>query len=563
MNVVVIRTAGNQRYIFSSNKRQEIVGASELISRVDRVWVHEALREAFTGYREEWRIDGGHPAELLMAGAGGITVQARDAAAARKLVTHLTRKALEKAPGLDVCGVVIGYGADANAGSGSTTLADAIYDAQAKLAVVREGRPGPQARFGRLPLVEECASNGLPAYELVREGDEPAQPRSKVAVSKLDAFRSAFERLADLAPIAEASSEAGAKGDQEEVDRRKRRVMGQIVDRLGLEADWVAVVHADGNALGDFFKRLRKRAKGQSDAAYAKQLRDVSKAVDDCAKAAFRAAWRNTRNEFVRNDPEVLVSGEPPVLPLVLGGDDLTVVCEGRVALTFTRHFLEEFEKETAKGGWTKAGDRDHLTAAAGVAIVKRNYPFHFAYELAEELLEQEAKAVKELGSAVAFAVLLDSAAADLKRLRRSFSGKSSSPYLVGKAAQGDIAGVQRWEDLERRVAALNAPDPEGEGLLVPRSVAHDLREGLSLGPEVAASRLRVLQRRYAEGTRHRNALDRLAKDPDSLGGLPDAMAAVPFLPQVKAWADAEPQADVKRRADAEPRTDTKARGER
>jgi hypothetical protein len=527
MNIVVIRTSGNQRYIFSSNKRQEIVGASELISRVDRVWVEEALREV--GYREGWRI-ASDPAEVLMAGAGQVTVLVKDAVLARRLVTRVTTRALREAPGLDVCGVVVEYGSTTT--SSGKSLAKAVRDAQVELGAVRERRPGPQVRFGRLPLVEECASNGLPAYDVVREDDEePARPRSAVAVKKLDAFGSAFQRLADLAPIAGA---ANAASEQEQADRRKR-IMRRIVDRLGLETDWVAVVHADGNALGEFFERMRERAENQDHATYAAQLRKVSKAVDDCTKAAFRAAWQATRRELARHDPDALVSGEPPVLPLVLGGDDLTVVCEGRAALTFTRHFLEEFEKETAKGDWTGLGGRERLTAAAGVAIVKRNYPFHFAYELAEELLEQEAKAeqVKKLGSAVAFAVLLDSAAADLKRLRRSYSGRSSSPYLVGRAAQAHASGIQRWADLERRVRALNKPGPDGDGLAIPRNVAHDLREGLCLGQEVAASRLRVLQTRYAEGVR-REALDELAKTADELDGLPDAMAALPFLPQAK-----------------------------
>lgn len=593
MNVVVIRTAGNQRYIFSSNKRQEIVGASELISRVDRVWVYEALRKIFQGYDEGWRMHS-HPAELLMAGAGGITVLVEDETDARRLVTEVTCRALLEAPGLDVCGVVVGYGrgrgrgegkdgdGDKSAGAGSErrTLAEAIHEAQAELTAVRESRPGPQARFLRLPLVEECSSNGLPASVIVPEGDEPARPRSAVAKGKLDAFtskgkpdafESAFKRLAELAPIAEPPRE-GATTDG---DRHARRAMRRIVDRLGLEAEWVAVVHADGNALGEFFRRLRERAQEQDDVTYAERMRQASKAVDDCARAAFRSAWRATRAELREKDGNALVSGEPPILPLVLGGDDLTVVCEGRAALTFTRHYLEEFEKETAKGGWTAEGERTHLTAAAGVAIVKRNYPFHFAYELAEELLEKEAKTVKSAGSAVAFAVLLDSAAADLKRLRASYwapaarrskqasdaqGGSSpesgggghpaevgqagapakperdalSEPYLVGRAAETDIAGMRRWADLERRVEVLHKRDPEGDGLLIPRSVAHDLREGLCLGREVAEARLRVLRRRYAGDERRRNALDALAKDAEALAGLPDAMAALAFLPPAK-----------------------------
>src|SRR5437868_3566620 len=102
MYVVVIRTAGNQRYIFSSGKRQEIVGASDLIARVDGSWAMEALRKKFIGFDpQSWRIDS-HDAELLVASAGGITVLVRERAAGQWLVTTLTSRALREAPGLDV-----------------------------------------------------------------------------------------------------------------------------------------------------------------------------------------------------------------------------------------------------------------------------------------------------------------------------------------------------------------------------------------------------------------------------------------------------------------------------
>ncbi len=123
--------------------------------------------------------------------------------------------------------------------------------------------------------------------------------------------------------------------------------------------------------------------------------------------------------------------GEVPVLPLVLGGDDLTILCDGQYALKFTKDFLEQFERETACLNRTqelkdlkkdklfaelveklrievsgeskdiipyianRAFGVDRLGICAGVAIVKPHYPFHQAYKLAKQLLES-AKRVKE-----------------------------------------------------------------------------------------------------------------------------------------------------------------------
>ncbi|MEU9885864.1 hypothetical protein [Sphaerisporangium sp. NPDC051011] len=528
MYLVVISTAGNQRYIFASGKRQEIVGASGLITRVDGTWADESLEEVFPGFsRKDWRI-GGHDAELLVAGAGGITVLVRNRDAGRRLVTELTCRALKEAPGLDICGVVIEYTPG--------TLAETMRRARVELAAVRETRPGPLARFLRLPLVEDCGSSGLPATEIRREGEgEPAQPRSAAAMAKLAAHPAALNRMAGI---------SGAD----------RPTMKKIVDRLGLEAEWVAVVHADGNGLGEVFQRLGEpTAAGSGDASgeagidrdrrYADAIRNLSSGVDGCAKRAFRAALRRTAGELGEEASSL------PVLPLVLGGDDLTVVCDGAVALSFTRHYLEAFEWETARDPLlaptrAKLG-REDLSAAAGVAIVKRNYPFHFAYELAERLTDAEAKRVKAWSSAVAFVVLFESSAPDLERIRRSVtlsggSGTSASPYLVGRGSRDDRARGRRWEDLVRRVTALTRRDSASGELLIPRGAAHDLREGLHLGEEVAGSRLDLLRRRYAGDAVRTRALAELTEEQGGLmwtapgegrvTGLLDAMAALPFL---------------------------------
>ncbi|MGW0587806.1 Cas10/Cmr2 second palm domain-containing protein [Streptosporangium sp. NPDC002607] len=566
MYVVVINTAGNQRYIFSSNKRQEIVGASDLITRVDGAWADEALKDAFPGFeRKTWRLDT-HGAELVVAGAGGITVLVKERDAGRRLVTALTTLALLHAPGLDVCGVVVEYAPG--------SLAKEMGRVRTELAAVRESRPGPQARFLRLPPVEDCGSSGLPAAVIHREGNEEPRPRSAAAKAKLDAYSGALDRMAEIAwPNRRAMGEV--------VDRR---AMKKIVDRLGLEASWVAVVHADGNGFGAIFKGLDELVADGDDRGYVETLRSVSQAVDECAKKAFRVALCRTANESADGAANGIPGGSSggikdggvggvtekaikrtvrdtadgenaaedgraaggplAVLPLVIGGDDLTVVCEGEVALLFTRHYLEAFEEETARDPRLapvlgKLG-RESLGAGAGVAIVKRNYPFHFAYDLAEELIDTEAKRVKEWGAALAFAVLLESSAPDLKRIRQAGgAGGSASPYLVGAGSRDDRARGRRWEDLVRRVGALRRHDPASGELLIPRGAAHDLREGLHLGAEVAASRWELLRRRF-EGDRERTAaLMELTEEPGGLlwidrettvTGLPDAMVALQFL---------------------------------
>ena len=71
---------------------------------------------------------------------------------------------------------------------------------------------------------------------------------------------------------------------------------------------------------------------------------------------------------------------------MVVGGDDLTVVCHARLALPLVRAFALAFEEQTAVQPTVNAITGGGLTAAAGIAYVKPHHPFSAAYGLAEEL---------------------------------------------------------------------------------------------------------------------------------------------------------------------------------
>ena len=249
------------------------------------------------------------------------------------------------------------------------------------------------------------------------------------------------------------------------------------------------------------------------------------------------------------------------MLPLVLGGDDLTVVCDGKAALGFTVAYLKAFEKHTSS-----ELDRDHehrLTACAGVAIVKSHYPFSAAYELTDELTD-EAKQVKRRvrgpASALSFHVLRDSTAIALDELRARQTVDSGSSHVVAQpyvvtGGENDWTEHRRWDDLVRRVAALRAEtrslraDDDRTGRqdavrLLPRSQTHVLRDALYDGRAAAYAQFALLHHRYG-----RSGLDAIAAG-ESLfwehpvgrwqTGLLDAMEAEPFLASLPDGVTAE-----------------------
>ncbi|WP_396911946.1 hypothetical protein [Mycolicibacterium sp.] len=157
VHAVVIGTSGNQRYIFSSNKRRENVGASYLITRVEESWLDDALLEVTGSTDRDRRIDE-HPVEVITANAGGITALVKDREDGVRLVTAVTVRALREAPGLDVCGVV----GDPVEWDRAAGLAEAILRTRDALPVAAMARTGPQMRFTGLPIAARCTSSGLP-----------------------------------------------------------------------------------------------------------------------------------------------------------------------------------------------------------------------------------------------------------------------------------------------------------------------------------------------------------------------------------------------------------------
>ncbi|TYB45556.1 Cas10/Cmr2 second palm domain-containing protein [Actinomadura chibensis] len=527
---VVLSTAGNQDYIFGSNKRRENVGASHLITCVEGEWLDRALAEVGADGREQ-RVEE-HGIEVVTANAGGVTILVGDREAGRRIVASITESALREAPGLDVCGAV----GEAVEWGGAQKVADGVADTRELLAVARTTRRGPRLRFPGVPVAARCGSSGLPAHRVValQEG-RPPEARSAPSLAKLNAFADALPRLA---------VEMGLRAEDGENRRAAARdTLSPIVDHLSHKAEWVGVVHVDGNGLGKVFQRFAsimggdgKRPAGE----YTEGLRRLSNGVDECAREAFRSVFAKLRGGGWKAR-----TAEPPVLPLILGGDDLTVVCDGELALPFARGYLEEFTRlangHAAVGGVLRTVEELRgLGACAGVAIVKRQYPFHSAVHLAEELTA-EAKAVKrELGqdkSALSFHVLHESAFADLRRLRdqQTLSDEGAcltgQPYVVGDAGGAEWARHRHWTDLERRVGALTAKD-DGT-LVISGGQAHELRSALFRGREAAESRFGMVSTWLG-----RDAVQGLACDGSLFWrdghvhrtGLLDALNAAPFL---------------------------------
>jgi hypothetical protein len=276
------------------------------------------------------------------------------------------------------------------------------------------------------------------------------------------------------------------------------------LDRLQDDVDWLAVIHADGNGVGTVFQNFGKWAQTADSRDYVTKYRRFSLALDECTEKAIRHALINA---YGRKAPK---DGVLAAVPLVLGGDDLTLVCDGRIALRVTEDFLTRFAAELSKDadiGAIAKNLKEPLTASAGVAIVKPHFPFHLAYELAEALLHSAKR--EKPDAAIDFLVHYDASGSDLGQIRAKLQVDGVKLY----ARPYRIAPGDGWAGFAKAVDTLNGESkpgsrPADEDEPIPRSLLHELRSALFLGHDAGERQLQwVLERRGAGDKRLREML--------------------------------------------------------
>ena len=116
------------------------------------------------------------------------------------------------------------------------------------------------------------------------------------------------------------------------------------------------------------------------------------------------------------------------------------------------------------------------MTAAAGVAVVRRNFPFHIAYDLAEDLVRRGKRIGKTMSpvcSTLDFHVLLDSTVTDPADTLSAYAEYTTRPYLFGANAErgANDSRNSTWDAVCVRVHNF-AVIPGGDGGPFPRTRA-------------------------------------------------------------------------------------------
>lgn len=459
----VLASKGIQEYILRGDKLKLMIGGSDLVDKLPENLVLSLLSSM--GLRGNVGEDNDY---LLLSGtAGGARLLFKKREDAERFSSLIPPAFSCYAPGLDFVQAFCEI---------KGSLAEAMEETEKKLAVRRNlvfpNYPVPG------PLVERSPRSGLPASGVLKmsggrkeEADESMFAKSRIA-------ESARSELAIRTLPSSAKSEDGSP------NFALPFTFEELTDH---ENSTIAILHIDGNGLGkvvmSLFKDLKKLSDEEAAAAYSAFCAAIQEATELSVQESIQ--------QIIEEAPTEALSAEKPFLPfrpLICAGDDVTVVLRAKDALTFATSFFISFEKNSKekllKTGIESMKSFLPLTACAGIAFVKKNFPFSQAYELCESLCRFAKDRTERKCSALAFWRLTTSKSDDFNDiLERELTIKNPlddndvtfltmMPYTAGEKA----AEAGYHNTVERLLKLKEAVGKMPRGSL--RKVLSDLFDG-------------------------------------------------------------------------------------
>lgn len=359
--------SGIQDYIFATNRLQEIAGASYQVTRVLEEFLIQVFRQEASPEEVilEWNNGDGlrlleHEnirAEIIYIGGGNAVVLFRDRKLFCKTGEKLAIQAINNCQGLCLVAAYI-----------ETELhnfADDIKKLEQEMNKVKRNMIR-QPVYSPFPVVEQDHMSYQPITRSMRHGDK-IENMTSIQYQK----RSAYNKIKEchrLFPIV---------GDG--ADYRYPEDMELLCRKHG-EDSRIAIVHIDGNGMGDRINRQIQAYKTYSEGVpgIRRESAEIAGLFQDTYAEVLKDLW----------DAQVFVnSGQEdektvPFRPILLDGDDFTFLCRAELAVPVTAGFMMKLMQ--------KQKEAVHkITACAGIALVHSHFPFRVAYSIAEEACSQ------------------------------------------------------------------------------------------------------------------------------------------------------------------------------
>lgn len=367
--MTLLDTTGIQPYIFRSNILKHIMGASGLVHLATHDWVDQVLRDDKIGSSNVMQDgslekgkkieDGQLAAELVYRGGGNALILFRDKDTAKLFTIKLTDRILREAPGLDVVVVHEDIPRETFFNGSAVDMKQHLQNLFQKSNQKKKDRQFNNEMPG-LGVTAACPYTQKPVTDHLGDEFVSAEIFQKEKIGyhfAKDFFDEEYEEARGNYEFVLQFNQFSAEG----------------------KGSYMAVVHADGTGMG---KRILVLLESDQYTTAREKL-EALRSFSDSIKSAVREAMSTLiRILAVKADNKIvpLAAGNLPFRPIVVDGDDITFVCDGKIGLTATALLLKEIAKQELSDG------RGAISCRAGIAILKSHFPFSRAYQLAEEL---------------------------------------------------------------------------------------------------------------------------------------------------------------------------------
>jgi len=404
-----------QQFIFRTGRLTEIIGGSEIVEQICTSLFKEQVNAQ--GVNEDT-----YEKNLIVSAAGIIKFIFDEKEHCQKIVRTFPKNVYSKAPGISFNQAVVEV-------QGDKPSSENLKELEKRLRIQRN-KATPQTETG-LRIMLRVPRTGMPGTIVNKN-----EVMDKASFLKQQTYKTKTELLLNKLEI----------DDQ--------YIFSNLIDDIAGKKQYVAIIHADGNNMGKVIRDLNESNLEQEPIELNKKF---SSAINDITLNAAKIAIKNT---FYKEFKGKTI----PFRPVIIGGDDFTVICNAQYALELTKSYLKAFAEESSRIFEAEFNNVPTVTACAGIAFLKSSYPFHYGVKLAEDLCgfsKNEAKKINNnlVPSCLAFHRILSSFVGDYKDdiITRELTASSSGinfcggPYYISD----NIENTTSIDDLSRMTDCL------------------------------------------------------------------------------------------------------------
>ena len=418
VGAILLDTRSIQKYVFSCNRLKTNIGASYLVDSifsdlmVNKILPSFNLKMPDKLWNEVENIqmmkDDSIECEVAYIGGGNMIILVRKQNTdvielCKKIVGKWSKEILIKAPGLKT-GAAIG-----------TLDIDEEHFQKSLGILYRQLKDNqntilPQVDVPYVGFTLECDYSGKTAEYLkgrvkdsiIKEFNN--RMVSAEIVAKSSAYNVAAEKL---------------KEDYGDILEDKFDFITKF-DNLGYKdsESYVCIIHIDGNNMGVKFASCTNMQERKKLSLRTAKI--IKKGFYNLLKSVIKDIKSNVYNKSLNLNK--MKNKYLPIRPIIIGGDDVTFVCPGRLGIEYARRFIqficeEELLDEVQYINAQKYAEKifgnknvkinKNMSCCGGIAIVPAKYPFYRGYELAEQLCSSAKKKSRQNDeSFIDFAVL-------------------------------------------------------------------------------------------------------------------------------------------------------------